>query len=106
MTLPLTERQLELLRFIESREMTPTFEEMAEAVGLKSKSGTHRLVLALEQRGFIRRIRGAARGIEVIRPSSPGIEPIARIVATWDGSAKDAVSILTDLRAKLVGVAA
>lgn len=67
----LTKKQLELLLFIDSylnrRGMAPSFEEMKEAVNLKSKSGIHRLVTALEERGFLRRLRHRARALEVLR---------------------------------------
>lgn len=67
----LTKKQLELLLFIDSylnrRGVAPSFEEMKEAVNLKSKSGIHRLVTALEERGFLRRLRHRARALEVLR---------------------------------------
>ena len=68
----LTKKQKELLLFIdsylESRGIAPSFEEMKEAVNLKSKSGIHRLVKALEERGFLRRLPHRARALEVLRP--------------------------------------
>jgi repressor LexA len=67
----LTRKQIELLRFIHERltenGVPPSFDEMKEALDLKSKSGIHRLILALEERGFIRRLPNRARAIEVIR---------------------------------------
>lgn len=67
----LTRKQKELLLFIDSylnqRGIAPSFEEMKEAVNLKSKSGIHRLVTALEERGFLRRLRHRARALEVLR---------------------------------------
>jgi repressor LexA len=67
----LTRKQHELLRFIHDRlketEIPPSFEEMKEALGLRSKSGIHRLITALEERGFIRRLPNRARALEVIR---------------------------------------
>lgn len=67
----LTRKQVELLRFIHERltenGVPPSFDEMKEALDLKSKSGIHRLILALEERGFIRRLPNRARAIEVIR---------------------------------------
>jgi repressor LexA len=67
----LTKKQIELLRFIHERLMEngvpPSFDEMKEALDLKSKSGIHRLILALEERGFIRRLPNRARALEVIR---------------------------------------
>jgi repressor LexA len=67
----LTRKQHELLRFIGTRleesGVSPSFEEMKEALDLKSKSGVHRLISALEERGFIRRLPNRARALEVIR---------------------------------------
>ena len=67
----LTRKQHELLRFIQARleesGVSPSFEEMKEALDLKSKSGVHRLISALEERGFIRRLPNRARALEVIR---------------------------------------
>jgi repressor LexA len=67
----LTKKQSELLRFIHERlsenGVPPSFDEMKEALDLKSKSGIHRLILALEERGFIRRLPNRARALEVIR---------------------------------------
>jgi len=67
----LTRKQHELLTFIQNRleesGVSPSFEEMKEALDLKSKSGVHRLISALEERGFIRRLANRARALEVIR---------------------------------------
>ena len=67
----LTAKQHELIRFIQQRledtGISPSFEEMKEALDLKSKSGVHRLISALEERGFIRRLPNRARALEVIR---------------------------------------
>ena len=67
----LTAKQRELLQFItvrlEDSGVSPSFEEMKEALDLKSKSGVHRLISALEERGFIRRLPNRARALEVIR---------------------------------------
>ena len=67
----LTAKQRELLQFItvrlEESGISPSFEEMKEALDLKSKSGVHRLISALEERGFIRRLANRARALEVIR---------------------------------------
>ena len=69
----LTAKQRDLLNFIKSyqaaQDHAPSFDEMKDAVGLKSKSGIHRLVNALEERGYIRRLANRARAIEII--SSP-----------------------------------
>lgn len=67
----LTRKQHELIRFIQSRleesGVSPSFEEMKEALDLKSKSGVHRLISALEERGFIRRLPNRARALEVLK---------------------------------------
>jgi repressor LexA len=67
----LTAKQRELLQFItvrlEDSGISPSFEEMKEALDLRSKSGVHRLISALEERGFIRRLPNRARALEVIR---------------------------------------
>ena len=73
----LTRKQYELLRFIHERltesGVPPSFDEMKEALDLRSKSGIHRLITALEERGFIRRLPNRARAIEVIKlPESVG----------------------------------
>jgi repressor LexA len=70
-TAMLTRKQYELLIFINRRlsdgGVSPSFEEMKEALGLKSKSGIHRLISGLEERGFIRRLPHRARALEVVR---------------------------------------
>ena len=67
----LTRKQHELLVFINARlaetGVSPSFEEMKEALDLKSKSGVHRLISALEERNFIRRLPNRARALEVLR---------------------------------------
>ena len=76
----LTRKQYELLRFINERlkeaGVPPSFDEMKDALDLRSKSGIHRLITALEERGFIRRLANRARAIEVIKlpetSASPG----------------------------------
>ncbi|MSO92132.1 MAG: transcriptional repressor LexA [Rhodospirillales bacterium] len=67
----LTRKQYELLVFIDARlkagGVSPSFDEMKDALGLKSKSGIHRLITGLEERGFIRRLPHRARALEVVR---------------------------------------
>jgi len=67
----LTKKQLELLNFIHDRVretgIAPSFDEMKDALGLRSKSGVHRLINALDERGFIRRMPHRARALEVTR---------------------------------------
>jgi len=79
----LTEKQKELLLFIHSRMqdsgVPPSFDEMKDALDLKSKSGIHRLITALVERGFIRRLPHRARAIEVIRlPENTDQGPVER----------------------------
>ena len=83
----LTAKQRELLIFIDDRlkqdGVSPSFDEMREALDLKSKSGVHRLISALEERGFIRRLPNRARALEVLKlPETRGatvtaIRPVA-----------------------------
>lgn len=67
----LTKKQLELLNFIHTRVqrdgVPPSFDEMKDALSLRSKSGIHRLITALEERGFIRRLAHRARALEIIK---------------------------------------
>jgi repressor LexA len=91
----LTRKQSELLRFIHARlqesGVPPSFDEMKDALELKSKSGIHRLILALEERGFIRRLPNRARALEVIRlpettagPARPGRQRFSPSVIEGD----------------------
>jgi len=83
----LTRKQLELLDFIQKRMardgVPPSFDEMKDALDLRSKSGIHRLITALEERGFIRRLAHRARAIEVVKlpeaMEKPGFSP--RVIA-------------------------
>lgn len=75
----LTKKQLDLLDFIHKRVqrdgVPPSFDEMKEALDLRSKSGIHRLITALEERGFIRRLAHRARALEIVKlPESLGGE--------------------------------
>ena len=67
----LTKKQLELLLLIDKKikktGVTPSFDEMKEKLGLRSKSGIHRLIAALEERGFIKKLAFKARAIQVIK---------------------------------------
>ena len=81
----LTRKQQELLLFIHERmkesRIPPSFDEMKDALDLASKSGIHRLITALEERGFIRRLPNRARALEVIKlpeAYSPSVKPTAR----------------------------
>jgi repressor LexA len=91
----LTAKQHELLLYIqrklEETGISPSFEEMKEALDLKSKSGVHRLISALEERGFIRRLPNRARALEVLRqPENVSARP---------APANDTVVALTPPRA-------
>ena len=83
----LTRKQHELLTFIDAHlkatGFSPSFEEMKEALQLRSKSGIHRLISALEERGFLRRRHHRARALEVTRlPNEAGRELTAAVVPT------------------------
>ena len=71
----LTAKQRDLLQFLkryqDEFDHAPSFDEMKDAIGLKSKSGIHRLVSALEERGHIRRLANRARAIEIIETPTP-----------------------------------
>jgi repressor LexA len=96
----LTAKQRELLLFIDGRlkdgGISPSFDEMREALDLKSKSGVHRLISALEERGFIRRLPNRARALEVVklpetRPSAT-VTPL-RPAALAPAAANDTIDI-------------
>jgi repressor LexA len=79
----LTRKQHELLTYINDRlsegGVSPSFEEMKDALDLKSKSGVHRLISALEERGFIRRLPNRARALEVTKmPDTRAVASAAR----------------------------
>ena len=82
----LTAKQRELLQFIHGRlqqsGVSPSFDEMREALDLKSKSGVHRLISALEERQFIRRLPNRARALEVIKMPETMSPTIAAALAT------------------------
>jgi repressor LexA len=77
----LTRKQHELLLYIDQRlgetGVSPSFEEMKDALDLKSKSGVHRLISALEERGFIRRLANRARALEVLKMPDQGARTAA-----------------------------
>ena len=88
----LTRKQHDLIRFIQERleenGISPSFEEMKEALDLKSKSGVHRLVSALEERGFIRRLPNRARALEILKLPEASVKPRAKELAAAAGAAK------------------
>lgn len=81
----LTQKQRDLLCFIndhmQNSDVAPSFEEMKEALGLKSKSGIHRLISALEERGYIKRLAHRARALEVLRLPDGMAPKISTMVA-------------------------
>ena len=78
----LTKRQKELLDYLtthaEKHDVPPSFDEMRDALGLASKSGIHRLVSGLEERGYIRRLANRARAIEILKPVNAAADAIGR----------------------------
>ena len=88
----LTKKQKDLLMFIHTRVqetgVSPSFEEMKEALDLKSKSGIHRLITALEERGFIRRLAHRARALEILKLPDAASTPT---VADAEATSKDNV---------------
>lgn len=96
----LTAKQHELLKFINRRlaenGVSPSFDEMREALDLKSKSGVHRLISALEERGFIRRLPNRARALEVLKmpeSSSPPVAAAMTIRSAMPSAANDTIEI-------------
>lgn len=90
----LTKKQLDLLEFINKRlardGVPPSFDEMKDALDLRSKSGIHRLISALEERGFIRRLPHRARAIEIVKlPESLGGQPAGFTPRLIDGDLPD-----------------
>ena len=91
----LTKKQRELLLFINDRiketGVSPSFDEMKEALDLASKSGIHRLITALEERGFLRRLAHRARALEVLKlpesavPQGSGRAPFRPRVVNGEG---------------------
>ncbi len=91
----LTKKQLDLLEFINKRMqkdgVPPSFDEMKEALDLRSKSGIHRLITALEERGFIRRLAHRARAIEIVKlPESMGMAPAGFVPRVVEGGKPEA----------------
>ena len=98
----LTRKQHELIRFIQARleetGVSPSFEEMKEALDLRSKSGVHRLISALEERGFIRRLPNRARALEVLRQPEDATSKTATLPAVNSNAAANSNSALTAIR--------
>ena len=94
----LTAKQRELLLFIDSRlkdeGISPSFDEMREALELKSKSGVHRLISALEERGFIRRLPNRARALEVVKlPETRPSATVTQLRPAAPAAANDTLEI-------------
>jgi repressor LexA len=93
----LTRKQHELLVYIDARlaetGVSPSFEEMKEALDLKSKSGVHRLISALEERGFIKRLANRARALEVLKMPEMKGAATARAPMAPPRAANDIVDI-------------
>ena len=92
----LTKKQLDLLAFINKRVardgVPPSFDEMKEALDLRSKSGIHRLITALEERGFIRRLAHRARAIEIVKlPDSMTGKAAGFVPQVIDGDRPDTI---------------
>ena len=82
----LTRKQSELLTYLsdhmQQHDVPPSFDEMRDALGLASKSGVHRLVSGLEERGYIRRLANRARAIEILKPVKATGGVVTRAVET------------------------
>mgnify|MGYP003575981977 FL=1 len=93
----LTAKQHELLLFINKRlndsGVSPSFDEMREALDLKSKSGVHRLISALEERGFIRRLPNRARALEVLKLPESAAPAISAPRPVIPAAANDTIEI-------------
>ena len=100
----LTKRQYQLLLLIEKKlredGVSPSFEEMKEAIGLKSKSGIHRLISGLEERGFIRRLPNRARALEVLR--LPDNQPSGTVVSAGSVVAQQTTRSFSRLSGNLI----
>ncbi len=93
----LTAKQHELLLYIDKRlaetGVSPSFEEMKEALDLKSKSGVHRLISALVERGFIHRLKNRARALEVLKMPETRSGAEAKAAAAPPRAANDVIDI-------------
>ena len=100
----LTRKQFELLRFINERlkesGVPPSFDEMKDALDLRSKSGIHRLITALEERGFIRRLPNRARAIEVMDDNTlRACASVAGVPGDWADMPAGVAALLVEFRA-------
>jgi repressor LexA len=107
----LTRKQKDLLLLIRDRlaadSVPPSFDEMKEALGLRSKSGIHRLITGLEERGFIRRLPHRARALEILRlpegAESKGTRGSKRGRAPLPSAMPDMAAIMSSIRLPLYG---
>lgn len=94
----LTRKQHELISFIQTRleetGISPSFEEMKDALDLKSKSGVHRLISALEERGFIRRLPNRARALEVVKLPDSAVMGQSKVSVLTPKTAAPAAPVL------------
>lgn len=95
----LTRRQTDCLAFIkkyitENNGVPPSFDEIKDNAGLRSKSGVHRVITALEERGLIRRLRNRARAIEVMDPTQGDLWFLSQSTLEWvqSGAARRSIS--------------
>jgi len=107
----LTRKQYELLMYVDRHlkqtGFSPSFEEMKDALNLKSKSGIHRLISALEERGFLGRRRHRARALEVLRlPENASARPSGEVVAEEAPQTFSPTVIQGDFTPKIAGVRA
>ncbi len=106
----LTRKQYELLLFINRRladgGVSPSFEEMKDALSLKSKSGIHRLISGLEERGFIRRLAHRARALEVVRLPEDTSVAGRRTAGPSDRSRFSPTIVRSDFKSALQGASA
>ena len=94
----LTEKQHQLLSFLiehqAEHDISPSFDEMREAVGLASKSGIHRLISGLQERGYIRKLANRARAIEILRYPGAATLPESNVISpAFGASAKASASV-------------
>ena len=94
----LTEKQHQLLSFLiehqAENDISPSFDEMREAVGLASKSGIHRLISGLQERGYIRKLANRARAIEILRHPGATTPPESNVISPAFGvSGKGSMSV-------------
>ena len=105
--LGVTPKQYRLLQFLRERESLglprPTLDEMAAAIGLKARSGAHRLVEGLEERGYVRRVGGRKRSVHVIHRAHPVADQlrdalIAAVAALPEGCSLAPVEVMALIR--------